>query len=193
MKENARESEKSQEAAERAARAERRRRRKERAASPPAPASGKKGPTRVARKSSENGGDKSPTDVQVDVPQPKKRKRMKTVVTQDNMLQMIYSDNPEDAKISLCDEHYDKLMDKLTLHGIAFMISKDEAELKAKVAAKKIDPLFHATEALIRLSLNTIGSEGTVQYRCPVCALNKFDFVSQIAHYMRQVCVKSTS
>jgi hypothetical protein len=100
-------------------------------------------------------------------------------------------DNPEEAKISLCDEHYDKLVSKIELHGIAHLVSKDEDELKRKIAVKKIDPLFHSTEALIRLSINTIGSEGVVQYRCPVCALQKFDFISQIAQYMRQACLKT--
>lgn len=192
MKENTRESEKSKEAAARAARAERRRRRKERAARATEDVGEPDRPAVVVRKGPTNGSDKSPVDVQVDVPKPKKRARMKTVVTQDNMLQMIYSDNPEDAKIGMCNEHHDKLLEKLRLHGLEHLISKDEKDLKAKLAAKKIDPLFHSTEALIRLAINTIGSEGVVQYRCPVCALNKFDFLSQISQYMRHACVKST-
>ena len=132
--------------------------------------------------------------VQVDPPPPllKVRKRMKTVVTQDNVLQTVMSDDPADAKIALCNEHYDKLLEKLKLHGIDHLISTSVEQLKARLQNKKIDPLFHATDALIRLSLNTIGSEGVVQYRCPVCALTKFDFISQIAQYMKSAAVQRT-
>lgn len=118
---------------------------------------------------------------------------MKTVITQDNILQMLVSPNPDDAKIQFCDEHHDLLMEKLRLHGIDHLITKDVPTLQARLAAKGIDPLWHSQDAIIRLALNTIGSEGVVQYRCPVCALNKFDFVAQIARFMKQACVRKPS
>jgi hypothetical protein len=193
MKESTRESEKSKAAAERVARKERRRRREERRATAESDAHPKKGPTLLQpakpKAASPNGGShQPPADVPVDLQEPQERKRMKTVITQDNFLQMLMSDDPADAKIALCDEHYDKLVEKINRHGIAGYVSKNEDELKAKIKARKIDPLFHATDALIRVALNTIGSEGVVQHRCPVCALNKFDFIAQIAQYMRQAC-----
>lgn len=117
---------------------------------------------------------------------------MKTVISQDNILQMIVDASPEDAKIQFCNDHYDDLMKKLELHGIDHLITSGLESLKARLAAKRIDPLWHAQEALMRLSINTIGSEGVVQHRCPVCALNKFDFVAQIALVMKQACVRKT-
>lgn len=118
---------------------------------------------------------------------------MKTVITQDNILQMLVSPNPEDAKIQFCDTHHDELTAKLKLHGIDHLITPDVESLRARLAAKKIDPLWHAQDALIRLALNTIGSEGVIQHRCPVCALNRFDFIAQIALFMKQACVRKPS
>lgn len=112
---------------------------------------------------------------------------MKTVISQDDQLRMIYSDDPNDAKISLCNEHHDKLLEKMKLHKIEKYVSKSEQELLAKIRMKEIDPLFASTEALIRLAMNTIGSEGVVMHRCPVCALNKFDFIAQVAKAFRDV------
>ena len=187
MKERSNESETRKEAEEKAARARRRKLRKERDSA--ADADYEERPSVHKSKGPTNGGDKS-SDVVPRVVSKAEKRRLKTVITQDNFLQMVFSDNPEDAKIAMCDEHYDKLVAKIERQGLGHLVSKSEDDLKAKVAAKKIDPLFHATEALIRLSLNTIGSEGVVQYRCPVCALSKFDFISQIATYMRQACLK---
>jgi hypothetical protein len=118
---------------------------------------------------------------------------MKTVISQDNILQMLISPNPEDAKIQFCDVHHDALVEKLKLHGIDHLITGNVESLKARLAARGVDPLWHAQEALIRLAINAIGSEGVVQHRCPVCALNKFDFVAQIALVMKQACVRKPS
>ena len=118
---------------------------------------------------------------------------MKTIVSQDNILQMFVDGDPEDAKIQLCNEHYDELFAKLKLHGIDHMITENVEALKARLAAKSVEPLWHAQEALIKLSLNTIGSEGVIQYKCPVCAFQKFDFIAQIALVMKQACVRKPS
>lgn len=150
----------------------------------------------VARDEGESGGSDSTPEVRpgsVPVRKEKRTRRMKTVITQDNILQMLVSPNPEDAKIQFCDEHHDRLVEKLKLHGIDHLITPDLESLRARLAAKGIDPLWHAQDALIRLALNTIGSDGVIQYRCPVCALNKFDFLAQIALFMKQACVRKTS
>lgn len=118
---------------------------------------------------------------------------MKTVISTDNILQMMVDASPSESKISFCDEHYDALMEKLKLHGIDHLITPSLESLKARLAAKKVDPLWHAQESLMRLAINTIGSEGVVQHRCPVCALNKFDFIAQIAFFMKQACVRKPS
>jgi len=115
---------------------------------------------------------------------------MKTVITTDDQLRMIYSDNPDDAKISFCNEHHDKLLSKIRLHGLEHLISADEKELLRKIRNKEIDPLFGAEEALIRLAMNTIGSEGVVMHRCPVCAFQKFDFIAQVAKAFKEVVVQ---
>lgn len=118
---------------------------------------------------------------------------MKTVISTDNILQMMVDADPSEVKIQFCNEHYDALLAKLKLHGIDHLITNNLETLKARLAAKGIDPLWHAQEALMRLAINTIGSEGVVQHRCPVCALNKFDFVAQIALVMKQGCVRKPS
>lgn len=118
---------------------------------------------------------------------------MKTVISQDNILMMMVDADPSEVKIQFCDEHYDALFTKLQLHGIDHLITSDTKSLRARLNAKGIDPLWHAQEALIRLAINTIGSEGVVQHRCPVCAFAKFDFVAQIALVMKQACVRKTS
>lgn len=118
---------------------------------------------------------------------------MKTVISQDNILQMMVDANPEDVKIQLCDDHYDKLLEKIKLHGIDHLITPSVESLKARLAAKKVDPLWHAQHSLMMLAINTIGTQGTVQYRCPVCALNKFDFIAQAALAMKQICVRKPS
>lgn len=118
---------------------------------------------------------------------------MKTVISQDNILQMFVDGDPDEAKIQFCDEHYDDLMAKLKLHGIDHLITPDLKSLKVRLNNRGIDPLWHAQEALIKLAINTIGSEGVIQYKCPVCALNKFDFVAQIAIVMKQACVRKPS
>lgn len=118
---------------------------------------------------------------------------MKTVVSQDNILEMFVDGNPEEAKIQFCDLHYDQLFEKIKLHGVEHLITPNLKSLKARLAGKGIDPLWHAQEALIKLAINTIGSEGVIQFKCPVCALNKFDFVAQIALVMKQACVRKPS
>ncbi len=119
--------------------------------------------------------------------------RMKTVISQDNILMMMVDADPSEVKIQLCNEHYDELVEKLRLHGIDHLITNDLKSLKARLAAKGIDPLWSSQEALIRLAINTIGSEGVVQHRCPVCAFEKFDFLAQIALVMKQACVRKSS
>lgn len=119
--------------------------------------------------------------------------RMKTVISQDNILMMMVDADPSEVKIQFCNEHYDALLAKLKLHGIDHLITSDVKSLRARLNAKGVDPLWSSQEALIRLAINTIGSEGVVQHRCPVCALNKFDFVAQIALVMKQTCVRKPS
>lgn len=118
---------------------------------------------------------------------------MKTIISQDNILQMMVDAGPDEAKITFCNEHYDELVEKLKLHGIHHLITNGVEDLKARLAEKKVDPLWHAQEALIRLAINTIGSEGVVQYRCPVCALNRFDFIAQIALVLKQAVGRKLS
>lgn len=118
---------------------------------------------------------------------------MKTVISQDNILMMMVDADPNEVKIQMCNEHYDALLFKLNLHGLSHLITSDLKSLKARLAAKGIDPLWSAQEALIRLAINTIGSEGVVQHRCPVCAFKKFDFIAQVALVMKQACVRKTS
>lgn len=118
---------------------------------------------------------------------------MKTVISQDNILMMMVDADPSEVKIQLCDEHYDELLAKITLHGIDHLITPDLKSLRARLNSKGIDPMWHAQEALIRIAINSIGSEGVVQHRCPVCAFAKFDFVAQVALAMKQACVRKTS
>jgi len=118
---------------------------------------------------------------------------MKTVISQDNILQMMVSPDPEDAKIQFCDEHHDKLVEKLKLQGIDHLISPDLKTLKSTIAAGRLDPLWHSEEAIIKLCLRTIGSEGVVQFRCPVCAFQKHDFISQMALVMKKNLVGKPS
>jgi hypothetical protein len=186
---------------EKVARRERARRRREKqrlaeeSAAREAAAHAKKGPKLVrAGKGIPGRSDPAPDVRASDVPVRKEtRRRMKTVISQDNLLEMLVSPNPEDAKIQFCDEHYDRLMDKIKLHGIEHLINDNVEFLKAALADKRIDPAWHAQEALIRLAINTIGSLGVVQYRCPVCALNKFDYISQVALAMKHACVRKPS
>jgi hypothetical protein len=119
--------------------------------------------------------------------------RMKTVISQDNILMMMVDADPSEVKIQFCNEHYDELLAKLKLHGIDHLITSDLKSLRARLNSKGIDPLWSAQEALIRLAINTIGSEGVVQHRCPVCAFEKFDFIAQVALAMKQACVRKTS
>jgi hypothetical protein len=110
---------------------------------------------------------------------------MKIIVNDDDMFQMVFS-NEDVGKIGLCNEHSDKLNEKFRVQGIDKHVSTDVKDLRKKLAEKRIDPLYHATESLTRLAVKMIGSEGVVQHHCPVCAINNFDFVSQIAKLMRQ-------
>lgn len=118
---------------------------------------------------------------------------MKTVISQDNILQMMVDADPDEVKIQFCNEHYDELFKKLKLHGIDHLITPDLKSLKERLNSKGVDPLWHSQEALIRLAINTIGSEGVIQHRCPVCAFAKFDFLAQIALVMKQACVRKSS
>lgn len=152
----------------------------------------KRSPKLVSR-----GSNPAPVERASDVPVRKEKVllngRMKTVISQDNILQMMVDAEPDEVKIQFCNEHYDALLAKLKLHGIDHLITSDLPSLRARLNSKGIDPLWHAQEALIRLAINTIGSEGVVFHRCPVCALNKFDFVAQIALVMKQACVRKPS
>jgi hypothetical protein len=118
---------------------------------------------------------------------------MKTAISQDNILMMFVDADPSEVKIQFCNEHYDELFKKIELHGIDHLVTPDLKSLKARLAAKGVDPMWHAQEALIKLSLNTIGSEGVIQHKCPVCAFRKFDFIAQVALVMKQACVRKPS
>jgi hypothetical protein len=111
------------------------------------------------------------------------KERCKTVITTDNILKMLQPG--EQAKIEFCDRHHDELVRKLTLHGISGLILTDESKLVARLRAKRIEPLFQSCEALIKLAIHTVGTEGVIFHRCPVCALSKFDFLGQIAGAMK--------
>lgn len=118
---------------------------------------------------------------------------MKAIISQDNILQMSVNADPDEVKIQFCNDHYDALIEKLKLHGIEHLITPSVESLKARLAAKKVDPLWHGQHSLMMLAINTIGTQGVLQYKCPVCALQKFDFVAQVALAMKQLCVKKPS
>jgi hypothetical protein len=145
---------------------------------------------------SSGGSDKSPQEPEGAVPIREKAatdpRRLKAVITMDNMMVMQVNPLPDSSKVQLCNLHYDKLEDKLELHGIEHMISSNSRELRERLEARSIDPLWHAQEALIRLAIKAVGTEGVILYRCPACALAKFDYVSQAALAMKQACVRKT-
>jgi len=120
----------------------------------------------------------------------KSQARLKTALTNDNIIRLVQ--DGDEYKVGLCDLHHDKLVSKLKLQGIDHLISRDEETLKRKLGMKGIDPLYHASDALIRLSISSIGTEGVVQHRCPVCALSRFDYIAQIASLMKKACVRRT-
>jgi hypothetical protein len=120
----------------------------------------------------------------------KSQTRLKTALTNDNIIRMVQ--DGDEYKVGLCDLHHDKLIAKLKLQGIDHLISRDEESLKRKLGMKGIDPLYYASDALIRLSISAIGTEGVVQHHCPVCALNRFDYIAQIAALMKKACVRKT-
>lgn len=191
-KERRHESKVSKEDSEKIARRERARIRKERKAREAADAP-KGSPEGGTRKKVHRRSDQPPAEPASDLPIPEKTRKgaLRVGVTTDNLIRM--TDDPEEAKIIFCEDHHKKLVEKLKLHGLEHLISRSPAELKSKFQSKQIDPLYHSAEALIKLACNTIGTEGVVQHRCPVCALNKFDFISQIAFLMKKTCVRRPS
>lgn len=142
------------------------------------------------RNPSEDGGSDQPSEKSSSRVSESETRRMKTVVSQDNILQLIYSDNLDDAKISLCNEHFDKLLERLRVHKIDGFVSSNLSELRTKLKTESIDPMHHSTVGLIRLALRSVGNEGVIQYRCPVCALQKFDYIAQVATLMKSALLR---
>jgi hypothetical protein len=68
----------------------------------------------------------------------------------------------EKAPIRFCQEHWDRLVAAIN----------DEAKVMA------------AFDTLTRLSLRTLGSVDVCKFGCPVCALNKFDFIAAMAEVL---------
>lgn len=178
--------------------------RKESKSSPAKSEAEKRKARRIARKAraeppadEAKGSDRSSTSVQrrgdsaSDEPSrnvPGLEERVKTVITTDNLLKI--KEDDEDSKVELCDAHYDALISKLTKHGLETLFTYDNIELVERLKSKEIEPLFQSQEALIKLSLQVIGTEGVVQHRCPVCAFQKFDFLGQITKAMRDAVTR---
>lgn len=140
----------------------------------------------AARKSVSGGSEESSAVLPISVPESEESvKRLKTFISDDDIIKAKRTTKNIIGKISLCNEHHDHLLDKLKLQGLDHLISPDVPTLQKRVAAREIDPLFHGTDGLIKLALHTVGTEGVILFRCPVCSLNRFDFVSQIARFMR--------
>lgn len=205
MKNN--ESKKAKEDPKTVARRERaRKRREKREAAAKETVDAKKGPsvgiklkkvTYVARdKGTPGGSDKSPAEPASPVPVRKEEgiapRRLKAVITMDNMMVMKIDPPLDSNKVQICNTHYDQLMEKIELHGIEHLISSNKESLVRRLENKRVDPLWHAQEALIRLGIKAVGTEGLILHRCPVCALAKFDFVAQAAFAMKQACVRKT-
>ena len=160
-------------------------------------AAGGKDPTRkvrpdATRKGVSRGSKESPPVVASGVPASEDLpvKRFKTFISEDDILKAKVTVKNIAGKISMCNEHHDHLLEKLKIQGIDHLISEDLDSLQQNLNARRVDPLFHATDALIKLSINTIGTEGVLLYRCPVCALNRFDFIAQIARFLRSSLTK---
>lgn len=139
----------------------------------------------AARKSVPRRSEESSAVLPISVPEGEEPYRLKTFISDDDIIKAKKTTKNIVGKISLCNEHHDHLLDKLKLQGLDHLISPDVQTLQKRVAAREIDPLFHGTDGLIKLALHTVGTEGVILFRCPVCALNRFDFVSQIARFMR--------
>lgn len=104
--------------------------------------------------------------------------RFKIALTTDNLIKAV---GPLDQpKVEFCDKHHDLLLHKINVHKMGHLVTTNEKQLGDRLRAKGIEPVYHASEALIKLAITMVGSEGVVQHRCPICAIKKFDFLGQV-------------
>lgn len=77
------------------------------------------------------------------------------VIHTDENLQIVLGEASADAPIQMCQGHWDQLT--------GFDLSDKELESAVRV--------------IFILASKTIGTAGCVKHRCPVCGLQKFDYI----------------
>jgi hypothetical protein len=70
---------------------------------------------------------------------------------------------PSDAKIQLCDQHWSALQTELEKHGHF-----------------DSQGILRTSHSLTKLAINALGSQSVCEFRCPVCALQNFDYVTNV-------------
>lgn len=114
-------------------------------------------------------------------------------ISKDEDLEVRFGDDIESAPIKLCVEHNEDLYKALCVQGLEPWIAKTNQDVRAAITAKRFEPMIASTEALMKLGLKTIGSIGLIEHGgCPVCALNQFDFIEQMASIMHNVVQQKT-
>lgn len=94
----------------------------------------------------------------------------------------------------MCQSHWDALRSAIEQRGIGHLIARTGEECAANVRREiegestiiDFDPLMSANNALWSLSMNVIGldmmtTDEQGNHRCPVCELQKFDYVAAAA------------
>lgn len=83
---------------------------------------------------------------------------MDKVIHTDQDLQVVITDNPNvDHPIQMCVEHQDELF--------GYGLTESQFE--------------QATKILFTLAARTLGTVNLVKHRCPICGLEKFDYIKQ--------------
>lgn len=108
------------------------------------------------------------------------------VFSKDEELEVLVGGDIDSAPIKFCEEHHDKLYQTLCQYGLDPWIAKSEEEIQNKIKNNQFDALLVGSGGLMKLALRTIGGVGIIECGgCPVCALNQFDFIAQMAQLIK--------
>lgn len=100
-------------------------------------------------------------------------------------------EDAEDCGIRMCDEHHLEIVAALEKEECPY--AKTEEELAVKIKKNEPDALFEVTRCLMTVGLKVMGSVELLKFRCPVCALRKFDFIGQTTAVISEKVKETTS
>lgn len=85
---------------------------------------------------------------------------------------VVVADEDHQAPIQMCTPHYTDLCHELRIRGMPIDVATDSVHMKA----------FYG---LVWIATKALGTNDVVRFQCPVCALQQFDYITEIVKVLK--------